>query len=133
MAACVAGIEDFGTPQPTLQAQLGAEAAFPRGNAEHSEYGAVLTSLPAWVSWLCTPYILSYFNQFCKQCSCLFVTMEKDQLRSFLFAVLYFTTSLLAVEISEYLCIGCIMFCDGVFFGRVIFCFFFFKLLLLME
>lgn len=36
-----------------MQAQLGAETAFPKGNAEHSENPAALTSQPVCVSWLC--------------------------------------------------------------------------------
>lgn len=97
----------------SLQALLGAETALSKGNAEHSEYPAALTSQPVCVSWLCTLRVLSCSincggnviadlllgKKASSDCFCLLYQMPE----------LGITTLLLATEISEHLCISFLM------------------------
>lgn len=103
----------MGLPLCNLQAQLGAETAFPKGNAEHSEYPAALTSQPVCVSWLCTLDILSCSincagnviahlllgKKTSSDCFCLLYQMPEVDV----------TTLLLATGMSEHLCISFVM------------------------
>lgn len=97
----------------SLQAQLGAETAFPKGNAEHSEYPAALTSQPVCVSWLCPLDVLSCSIN-CVGAVIAHLLLGKKT-SSDCFCVLYqmpeldVTALLLATERSEHLCISFLM------------------------
>lgn len=95
----------------SLQAQLGAETAFPKGNAEHSEYPTVLTSQPVCVSWLCTLDVLSCSINCVGNVIAHLLLGKKTDCFCLPYQIpeLDVTALLLATERSEHLCISFLM------------------------